>query len=162
MLDYEVVCRCYDKWNGRVPTIKRDIELNINIWFLRIPSWWVTILSPYLCIFKLDTMHYIFCEFHYLLWTTLFVRLQLHSSSTSNRVFLWVHILMVKVCKNTSQVFWIYTLNKYGWWGFPWCRHGIEGQWCLEYLWWCTCHCIFVSMWNSNYINTQGKGPCCA
>jgi hypothetical protein len=36
-------------------------------------------------------------------WTTLLVRLQLHSSSTSKRV-LWVHIFMLKVCKNASQL----------------------------------------------------------
>jgi hypothetical protein len=36
---------CYDNWNRKVPTIKRDIELNINIRLLHIPSWWVTILS---------------------------------------------------------------------------------------------------------------------
>ncbi len=35
-------------------------------------------------------------------WTTLLVRLQLHSSSTSKQV-LWVHIFMLKVCKNASQ-----------------------------------------------------------
>jgi len=39
MLDYEVVCRCYDKWNGRVLAIKRDLEMNINIQLLHIPSW---------------------------------------------------------------------------------------------------------------------------
>jgi hypothetical protein len=35
-------------------------------------------------------------------WTTLLVRLQLHSNSTSKRV-LWVHIFMLKVCKNASH-----------------------------------------------------------
>jgi hypothetical protein len=35
--------------------------------------------------------------------TTLLVRLQLHRSSTSNRVLLWVHILVVKVCNKSSQ-----------------------------------------------------------
>jgi hypothetical protein len=55
--------RCYDKWNGRVPTIKQDIELNINIRLLHIPSWWVTILSPYLCIFKLETTHWSLVNF---------------------------------------------------------------------------------------------------
>jgi len=35
-------------------------------------------------------------------WTTLLVRIQLHSSSTPNWV-LWVHNLLWKVCKNASQ-----------------------------------------------------------
>jgi hypothetical protein len=35
-------------------------------------------------------------------WTTLLVRIQLHSSSTPNWV-LWVHILLWKVCNNSSQ-----------------------------------------------------------
>jgi hypothetical protein len=38
-------------------------------------------------------------------WTTVLVRLQLHSNSTSKRV-LWVHICMLKVCKNSSHLCW--------------------------------------------------------
>jgi hypothetical protein len=37
MLDCEVICKCYDKWNEKVLTIKRDIEMNINIPLFHIP-----------------------------------------------------------------------------------------------------------------------------
>jgi hypothetical protein len=45
MLDYDVVRSCYDERNGRFQTIEHDIEMNINIRLLNIPSWWVTIPS---------------------------------------------------------------------------------------------------------------------
>jgi hypothetical protein len=39
MLDYDVVCSCYDERNGRIQTIEHDIEMSINIRLLNIPSW---------------------------------------------------------------------------------------------------------------------------
>jgi hypothetical protein len=35
----DVVCSCYDERNGKVQTIEHDIEMNINVWLLNIPSW---------------------------------------------------------------------------------------------------------------------------
>jgi hypothetical protein len=94
---------CYDNWNERVPTIKRDIELNINIRLLHIPSWWVTILSQ--CFVSSNwtqrirsLVNFIIClEPPYLLDYN-YIVVPLPTG------FLWVHILMVKVCKNSSHI----------------------------------------------------------
>jgi hypothetical protein len=93
---------CYDKWNGRVPTIKRDIELNINIRLLHIPSWWVRfsanvfVSSNWTQRIKSLVNFITYLESPYLLdYNYIVVPLPTR--------FLWVHILMVKVCKNSSQ-----------------------------------------------------------
>jgi hypothetical protein len=55
-------------------------------------------------------------------WTTVLVRLQLRSSSTSKRV-LWMHIYMLKVCKNSSHpsptlhcLLYLLNINLKGFW----------------------------------------------
>jgi len=103
MLDFEVVCRCYDKWNGRVLTIKRDIEMNINIRLFHIPSWWVIVLSQCLAFsnwtqrIRFLVNFVIFFEPPYLLdYNYIVVPLPIG--------FLWVHILLWKVCNNFSHL----------------------------------------------------------
>jgi hypothetical protein len=76
--------------------------MNINIMPLHILSWWVTIFPQCLVSSKWTQCIRFLMNFIALHWTTLLVRLQLHNSSTSKRV-LWVHIFMLKVCKNASQ-----------------------------------------------------------
>jgi hypothetical protein len=70
MLDYDVVCSGYDERNGRFQTIEHDIEMNIKIRLLNIPSWWVTIPSRCFVASIWTQRIRFFREFHYLLWTT--------------------------------------------------------------------------------------------
>ncbi len=78
--------------------------MNINIMFLHVQSWWVVIFFPqsFFVSSKWTQRNRFLINFITSHWTTLLVRIQLHSSSTPNWV-LWVHILLWKVCNNSSQ-----------------------------------------------------------
>jgi hypothetical protein len=66
-------------------------------------------------------------------WTTVLVRLQLHSSSTSKRV-LWVHICMLKVCKNSSHYTMTFARQVDKW-------QGLNSLWCIKIL--SRCHLFY-------------------
>jgi hypothetical protein len=77
--------------------------MNINIMLLHIQSWWVMIFSHKIFVNSKWTQRSRFLiNFITLHWTTLLVKIQLHSSSTPKWV-LWVHIFLWRVCNNSSH-----------------------------------------------------------